>query len=107
MLDVRSKATCSRRSPCAVPTAHLPTCLLVLSFPQGVERLVIDVRNNGGGLFPAGVEIGRMLINRGDIVLIADRSALPPLGVALVHGARRAPALSQRAVCCAAPVPTI
>ena len=38
----------------------------------GAERLVLDVRNNGGGLFPAGVEVGRMLINKGDIVLIAD-----------------------------------
>ncbi len=31
------------------------------------------MRNNGGGLFPAGVEVGRQLLNRGDIVLIADR----------------------------------
>ena len=38
----------------------------------GAGRLVLDVRNNGGGLFPAGVEVGRMLIDRGDIVLIAD-----------------------------------
>lgn len=40
---------------------------------QGAERLVLDLRNNGGGLFPAGVEVGRMLIDRGDIVFIADR----------------------------------
>lgn len=34
---------------------------------------MLDIRNNGGGLFPAGVEVGRQLLNRGDIVLIADR----------------------------------
>eukprot|EP00775_Hariotina_reticulata_P007473 gene7473-7682_t len=39
---------------------------------QGVAALVLDVRNNGGGLFPAGVNVARMLIDRGDIVLIAD-----------------------------------
>ncbi|EFN57183.1 hypothetical protein CHLNCDRAFT_9114, partial [Chlorella variabilis] len=39
---------------------------------QGAQRLVLDVRNNGGGLFPSGVEVGRMLLNSGDIVLIAD-----------------------------------
>ena len=35
-------------------------------------RYVLDVRNNGGGLFPAGVELARMLVESGDIVLIAD-----------------------------------
>lgn len=39
---------------------------------KGADRLVLDVRNNGGGLFPSGVEVARMLINKGDIVLIAD-----------------------------------
>jgi hypothetical protein len=41
----------------------------------GAQRYVLDLRSNGGGLFPAGVEVGRMWINRGDIVLIADRQA--------------------------------
>lgn len=35
-------------------------------------RIVLDFRNNGGGFFPSAVEIGRMLIDKGDIVLIAD-----------------------------------
>ena len=35
-------------------------------------RYVLDIRNNGGGLFPAGVEVARMLLKDGDIVLIAD-----------------------------------
>ncbi|KAL0021799.1 hypothetical protein WJX77_001884 [Trebouxia sp. C0004] len=39
---------------------------------DGASRYILDVRNNGGGLFPAGVELARMLIESGDIVLIAD-----------------------------------
>ena len=35
-------------------------------------RIVLDVRNNGGGFFPAGVDVARMLLSGGDIVLIAD-----------------------------------
>ena len=35
-------------------------------------RYILDIRNNGGGLFPAGVEVARMLMKDGDIVLIAD-----------------------------------
>ena len=37
-----------------------------------VCRYILDIRNNGGGLFPAGVEVARMLMKDGDIVLIAD-----------------------------------
>ena len=39
---------------------------------KGVSRFVLDIRNNGGGVFAAGVQVGRMWINQGDIVLIAD-----------------------------------
>ena len=35
-------------------------------------RFVLDVRNNGGGFFPAGVDVAKMLLAGGDIVLIAD-----------------------------------
>lgn len=40
---------------------------------QGADGYVLDIRSNGGGLFPAGVEVARMWINRGELVLIADR----------------------------------
>ena len=43
-----------------------------LSQEAGAERYVLDIRNNGGGLFPAGVEVARMWLPSGDIVLIAD-----------------------------------
>lgn len=33
---------------------------------------MLDLRNNGGGLFPAGVQLGRLLMEKEDIVLIAD-----------------------------------
>ena len=39
---------------------------------KGVGHIVLDVRNNGGGVFNAGVQVARMLINSGDLVLIAD-----------------------------------
>ncbi len=39
---------------------------------QGAARYVLDVRNNGGGSFPAGVQVAKMWLDAGDIVLIAD-----------------------------------
>lgn len=39
---------------------------------KGVELEVLDIRNNGGGVFNAGVQVARMLIDSGDLVLIAD-----------------------------------
>ena len=36
----------------------------------------MDVRSNGGGLFPSGVEVARMLMDSGDIVLIADSQGI-------------------------------
>lgn len=39
---------------------------------SGVDKFVLDLRNNGGGSFPAGVKVAQMWIPKGDIVLIAD-----------------------------------
>lgn len=39
---------------------------------KGVSKLVIDLRNNTGGFFPSSVEIARLFLNKGDIVLVAD-----------------------------------
>ncbi len=38
----------------------------------GAEALVLDLRSNGGGSFPAGVEVAKQLIPKGVIVYIAD-----------------------------------
>ena len=55
--------------------------LILKSLSKGIQlavcRYVLDIRNNGGGLFPAGVDVARMFLQRGDIVLIAD-SQVPP-----------------------------
>lgn len=37
---------------------------------------MLDIRNNGGGLFPAGVDVAKMWMNDGTIVLIADSSGV-------------------------------
>mmetsp|Transcript_44173 Transcript_44173/g.84432 ORF Transcript_44173/g.84432 Transcript_44173/m.84432 type:complete len:471 (+) Transcript_44173:151-1563(+) len=43
---------------------------------QGARAFVLDVRNNGGGLFPAGVEITKMFQSKGTIVYIADNDGV-------------------------------
>ena len=43
---------------------------------QGAGSLILDIRNNGGGLFPSGVQVARDLIDSGDIVLIADANGV-------------------------------
>lgn len=43
---------------------------------QGAGSLILDIRNNGGGLFPSGVQVARDLIDRGDVVLIADANGV-------------------------------
>jgi C-terminal peptidase prc len=39
---------------------------------KGARRFVLDLRNNGGGVFAAAVAIARQWIAKGDLVLIAD-----------------------------------
>lgn len=61
--------------------SHHVTMNVSFIFPvaQGAGgRLVLDIRNNGGGLFPAGVQLGRLLLPSGDIVLIADSDGEGP-----------------------------
>ncbi len=48
----------------------------MMSKQKPLSRYVLDIRNNGGGLFPAGVDVARMFLQRGDIVLIADSQVL-------------------------------
>lgn len=42
----------------------------------GVSGLILDMRNNGGGLFPAGVQVAKLLLSGGDVVLIADSAGV-------------------------------
>ena len=70
---------------------------------------MLDIRNNGGGLFPAGLEVARMWLDSGDIVLIADSmgvrdtydangtalEASAPLAVLVNHGTASASEVSQ------------
>lgn len=42
----------------------------------GTEAYVLDLRSNGGGSFPAGVEVARMFLNKGVVVYIADSAGV-------------------------------
>ena len=57
---------------------------------RALHRYVVDIRNNGGGLFPAGVDVARMWLDSGDIVLIADGTGAPPAFGCLEPGGVRA-----------------
>lgn len=43
---------------------------------EGAQALVLDLRNNPGGLLAAGIEIARLFIDRGTIVYTVDRSGM-------------------------------
>jgi carboxyl-terminal processing protease len=44
---------------------------------QGVKGLIIDLRNNTGGLLQAAVDVADMFVNRGDIVTVEMRNQQP------------------------------
>jgi carboxyl-terminal processing protease len=58
-------------------TSNLVGSALADLTASGVDRVVLDVRNNGGGDFPAAVEVARAVLPGGeDIVLIADAAGI-------------------------------
>lgn len=64
-----------------VPALHLTTAAGVRDAifglkEAGTEAFVLDLRSNGGGSFPAGVEVARMLLNKGVVVYIADSAGV-------------------------------
>jgi len=48
----------------------------IVSDGSGIQHIVLDLRSNGGGFFPAAVDVARMLIPKGVIVYIADSSGV-------------------------------
>ena len=54
---------------------------------QGIDELVIDLRNNPGGLLDTAVEIASIFLSDGDVVITQspdERSAYPVTGAAIV-----------------------
>ncbi|GAQ77612.1 Peptidase S41 family protein [Klebsormidium nitens] len=43
---------------------------------EGAKAYVLDIRNNSGGLFPSGVEVAKMWLDRGVIVFIEDSKGI-------------------------------
>lgn len=77
LLFANSFRSLPNRVPPGPPARTLLSCTSWFRLQgSGAERYVLDIRNNGGGLFPAGVEVAKMLINTGDIVLIADSDGI-------------------------------
>ena len=64
-------ASFSRATPAAVATA------LADLQTQGASRFVLDLRDNGGGVFPAAVDVARQWLPPArDVVLIADAAGV-------------------------------
>eukprot|EP00890_Picochlorum_soloecismus_P005104 jgi/Picsp_1/5595/NSC_02954-R1_protein len=72
VLDSKEKIGYIRISKFSKRTADGVRDAILALRDKGVSRFVLDIRNNGGGVFAAGVQVGRMWINQGNIVLIAD-----------------------------------
>jgi C-terminal peptidase prc len=75
---------------------------------DGAEALLLDLRANGGGSFPAGVEVAKLLIPKGVIVYIADsdgvRDIFDATGAVAVPPAVPAAVLVDRGTASAAEV---
>ena len=84
-----SSAVCPVVAPGADPVGYIRVSAFNATTPAGVraalkavvgeggaKSLVLDLRSNGGGSFPAAVDVGRMLIPKGVVVYIADSTGV-------------------------------
>ncbi|KAK9837689.1 hypothetical protein WJX74_003090 [Apatococcus lobatus] len=54
---------------------------------QGAQELVLDLRNNGGGIINGGVEVAQLFLNDGSTVVITQGARAPPQQMS-THGPR-------------------
>ena len=59
----------------------------------GVKAFVVDLRNNGGGSFPAGLKLTSMFLPKGVVVYVADFNGVRDILEAEARRRRRPPPL--------------